>query len=142
MPRARPERAGGVVDRLELGELLAQLEHAVGLSRSSATRWTSSDSPSALRARCPSALTSPTARKDGRCAYDRPMGRRAFTRSEADQIRRLLREKAVADRSRQKVLRSQLRRHDFYGERDILQLLRPGEVESRRRSCGGQAARS
>lgn len=43
------------------------------------------------------------------------VGRRRFTPSEADQIRRLLREKGVADASRQKTLRGQLRRSfDFY----------------------------
>jgi TDG/mug DNA glycosylase family protein len=43
------------------------------------------------------------------------MGRRTFSRAEADGIRRLLREKGIADRDRQKALRGQLRRtYDFY----------------------------
>jgi hypothetical protein len=42
-------------------------------------------------------------------------GRSRFTRQEADQIRQILREKATADRSRQKVLRGQLRsKYRFY----------------------------
>jgi len=43
------------------------------------------------------------------------MGRRLFSPTEADEIRRLLRVKSVADRDRQKALRAQLRgRLDFY----------------------------
>jgi len=43
------------------------------------------------------------------------VGRRVFSSQEADEIRQLLRQKSVADRSRQKALRHQLRqRLDFY----------------------------
>lgn len=41
-------------------------------------------------------------------------GRQTFTRDEADQIRALLREKAVADRNEQKRLRGRIRRLGFY----------------------------
>lgn len=42
-------------------------------------------------------------------------GRSSFSRQEADEIKRILREKATADRSRQKVLRGQLRsKYRFY----------------------------
>lgn len=42
-----------------------------------------------------------------------PQGRSAFTRSELDQIRRLLREKQTADRDRQKSIRARLRSMGF-----------------------------
>lgn len=42
-------------------------------------------------------------------------GRSKFTRREAEEIKRILREKATADRSRQKTLRGQLRsKYRFY----------------------------
>lgn len=42
------------------------------------------------------------------------MGRRSFTRAEIEELRRLIREKQTADRSRQKTLRARMRRMDFY----------------------------
>lgn len=42
------------------------------------------------------------------------MGRSAFTREEIEELRRLVREKQTADRSRQKVLRGRMRRLGFY----------------------------
>ena len=41
-------------------------------------------------------------------------GRDSFTATEVGQIRKLLREKARADRSGQKIIRSQLRKLGFY----------------------------
>jgi hypothetical protein len=41
-------------------------------------------------------------------------GRRSFTRSEVDELRRLIREKQTADQDRQKVLRGKIRRIGFY----------------------------
>src|SRR4051795_4824594 len=43
-----------------------------------------------------------------------PVGRRSFTRAEVEALRRLIREKQTADASRQKTLRSRMRRMDFY----------------------------
>lgn len=42
------------------------------------------------------------------------MGRNRFTRSELEELRRLIREKQTADASRQKTLRARMRRMDFY----------------------------
>ena len=42
------------------------------------------------------------------------MGRRSFTPGEIDDLRRLIREKQMADRSRQKALRARIRRIGFY----------------------------
>jgi hypothetical protein len=42
------------------------------------------------------------------------MGRRSFSRDEIDQLRRLIREKQTADRTRQKTLRSRMRAIGFY----------------------------
>jgi hypothetical protein len=42
------------------------------------------------------------------------VGRNRFTRSEIDELRRLVREKQTADRSRQKTLRARMRRLGFY----------------------------
>lgn len=43
-----------------------------------------------------------------------PVGRRSFTHAEIEKLRRLIREKQTADRSRQKTLRARMRRMDFY----------------------------
>ena len=42
------------------------------------------------------------------------MGRSSFTQAEIDELRRLIREKQTADRSRQKALRARMRRIGFY----------------------------
>ena len=42
------------------------------------------------------------------------MGRTSFTREEIDELRRLIREKQTADRSRQKTLRARMRAIGFY----------------------------
>ena len=41
-------------------------------------------------------------------------GRSTFSRDEIEILRRLLREKATADRDRQKILRNRMRSTDFY----------------------------
>ena len=51
----------------------------------------------------------------GRCGgIIRPVGRSSFTEAEIAELRRLVREKQTAERSRQKALRARMRRIGFY----------------------------